>query len=73
MFENLNKDLEFGYKRIGSLVLAFNEKEEQKLVQLFKNGTKNGVDDLQLLSGEEVKEIYCKYVKILFTNNTNNK
>ena len=52
----LNKLLNFGYKNIGSLVLAFSEQEEETIRNLYKNGLENGVKNLSILSKEEVLE-----------------
>lgn len=56
-FEKLNNELNFGYEEIGSLVLAFNEEEEGILKELLINGMKNGINDLKILSREEILEI----------------
>lgn len=55
MMEELCRDLSVGYKRIGSFVLGFSETESEKLKQIYENGVKNGVPDMQLLSGDEVR------------------
>ncbi len=55
--EALCQTLDVAYKRIGSLVLAFNDQEQQTLHQLCRNGIANHVPGLQLLSGEEVKAL----------------
>ena len=45
------------YKRLGKLIVAVNEKEIKSLEELLKKGKANGVDDLRILSKDEVKEI----------------
>ena len=55
MMEQLSKDLDFSFKRNGSLVLCFNEEDLGKLEHLLEKGKANGVPDLRIISKEEVK------------------
>lgn len=55
-FEQLNRELNFGFKAIGSLVLSF-EKDAQSLEEIRENGIANGLSDLSILTGEEVRKI----------------
>lgn len=57
LFKQLNEELNFGYEECGSLVLAFSENEKLALNKLIENGLLNGVDDLRLLSKEDVLEM----------------
>lgn len=57
MFEALDRELNFGFKKIGSMVVAFNQLEFEKLYTIYQNGIKNGVDDLQILSKDEVRKM----------------
>lgn len=57
MFDDLERDLNFGFKRCGSLVLAFSEEERLHLDTILKNGALNGVDDLEILDQEELRKI----------------
>lgn len=57
LFKQLNEELNFGYEECGSLVLAFSENEKLALNKLMENGRLNGVDDLRLLSKEDVFEM----------------
>lgn len=54
MFQGLNEELNFGYKMIGSLVLAFSEAELEQLHRLNENGLLNGVDDLEILDRSQI-------------------
>lgn len=54
MFESLCKELSVPFKRIGSLVLAFNNEELNLINTLFINGKNNGVKNLKILSRDEV-------------------
>lgn len=55
MYEQLERELNFGYRKTGSLVLAFTEEEQAKLQQLFEYGTANGVQGLAIISGEQAR------------------
>lgn len=57
MMEGLCKKLSVKYNRIGSLVLAFSEKDKAHLEKLYDNGVKNGVPGLQIISGDEAREM----------------
>lgn len=51
------KDLHFGYKEIGSMVLAYSKEDWTTLEALKLNGEKNGLDDLRFLTQEEVRHM----------------
>lgn len=57
MFDRLSEELDFPFKRNGSLVLCFDEKDLDKLRTIKENGERNGVKDLRILGKEEVKAI----------------
>lgn len=57
MMEDLCKKLSVKYNRIGSLVLAFSEKDKLHLEKLYDNGVKNGVPGLKIISGDEAREM----------------
>ncbi len=54
MMEQLSVDLDFAYKRCGSLVLCMDENDRDKLNALYENGVKNGVKDLRIIEREEL-------------------
>lgn len=54
MFADLEKDLNFGYRETGSLVLAFSDEEKEHLEKLYNYGIENGVGGLKIIDGEEV-------------------
>ena len=54
MFEKICSELSVPFKRIGSLVLAFNNEDLKVIKDLFINGNKNGVKGLEILNKEEV-------------------
>ncbi len=49
--------LDVPFKRIGSLVLAFDEPDMAHLRELYRRGTENGVPDLQLLNAAQVRDM----------------
>jgi len=49
------RELDVPFRRIGSLVLAFDEADREKLGQLMEHGRLNGVPDLRIISGDEVR------------------
>lgn len=57
MMEALSKELDFPYKRNGSLILCFSEEDIHKLEELKKRGEENGVEGLGILSASQVKEL----------------
>jgi len=57
MVEQLCYDLDVPYKKIGSLVLAFDDEDVKTIEKLYDRGIANGVPDLSLLSAEEVAEM----------------
>ncbi len=57
MFEDLNNNLNFGYRKTGGLVLAFDEGERLLLEDLLINGKKNGVKDLEIIQRDRILEL----------------
>ncbi len=55
--EALSKELDFPYKRNGSIVLCFDEKDKEKLEELKARGEENGVKDLRILDKEELSRM----------------
>lgn len=53
-FDQLNKELNFGFDKIGSLVLAFEEDQLEKLKDLYANGISNGLDDLEIINHDQI-------------------
>lgn len=50
----LSRELDFPFKRIGSLVLCFDEKDFPKLKELYDRGLRNGVKDMKLYAPEDL-------------------
>ncbi len=55
MMGELSRDLDFAFRRNGSLVLCFSEDDRPALKALYERGVANGVPDLKIISGEEVR------------------
>lgn len=55
IMDQLAKDLDFPFKRNGSLVLCLDEKDLPNLQKLYERGITNGVKGLQILNKEEVR------------------
>ena len=57
MMEQLSKDLDFPFERIGSLVICLSEEDMPGLQKLYNKGAANGVKGLKILNREEVLEM----------------
>lgn len=57
MMEELSKELDFPFKRNGSLVLCFDEKDRDKLEKLLEKGQRNGVQGLRIIEREELLKL----------------
>ncbi len=55
MMEPLSRELGFAYRRNGSLVVCLAGEDLPRLRALYENGTANGVEGLELLSGEAAR------------------
>ena len=53
----LSEKLDFPYKQNGSLVLCFEEEGIGKLEELKERGEKNGVEGLEIITGERIWEM----------------
>lgn len=50
LYDEISRELDFPFKRIGSLVVAFSQADMNKLQMLYQRGLDNGVNDLQILN-----------------------
>lgn len=57
LMEPLSKELDFEFKRNGSLVVCVNESKIENLWKLLERGQKNGVQGLKILSRDEAFEM----------------
>ena len=53
MMTQVAEELDVPFKRNGALVLCFDEGERPGLQALYERGVQNGVEGLQILTGEE--------------------
>ncbi len=60
------------HRKLGKLIVAADYKEAEKLETLLKNGQRNGVTDLRMLSKQEIKilEPHIKAVAAIFSPST---
>ncbi len=57
LYEQVCKELHVPFKRIGSLVIAFNEQEMKTVQELFDRGIKNGVPQMEILDKDSVLKL----------------
>lgn len=57
LMESLSKELDFPFKRNGSLILCFAEEDKPRLEELFQRGITSKIPDIRILSKEEVHEM----------------
>ncbi len=55
--EALSKELDFPYRKNGSLVLCFEEKDKGRLEELKKSGQSNGVEGLKVLDQQTLRSL----------------
>ena len=57
MMDELAQELSFEFRRNGSLVLCFSDEDMPKLGELYRRGIQNGVPDIQILTGNDVRKM----------------
>ncbi len=57
MMEQIAKDLGVSYRRNGSLVIGFNDKDMEAVRILYNRGIQNGVEGLEIIGKERLKEL----------------
>lgn len=57
MMDELSRELDIPFKRIGALVVCLREEELPRLRELFDRGLANGVPGLSLITGDEARAI----------------
>jgi len=57
MMEGLAKELDFEFKRNASVVLCFEQEDMPALETLFERGKANGVPNLSIISGDEIRKM----------------
>lgn len=56
MYEKLCEEVDAPYRRVGSYVLAFSEKEREHLELLYERGINNGIPELEIIEKEEIRK-----------------
>ena len=51
------EELDVPFKRVGSLVVGFDDDDKKTIQALYENGIKNGVPEMEIIDGEKVKEL----------------
>jgi len=54
MFDKVCEELDVTFKRIGSLVVGYNEEDKEKINKLYKKAVANNVPDVRIVNREEV-------------------
>ena len=54
MMEKIAKELDVKYEKNGSLVIGFDEENRKAIEELLERGTKNGVEGLRIVEGDEL-------------------
>lgn len=57
LMEDLSKELDFPYDRIGSLVICRKDQDRSELEKLLEQGKKNGVKDLRIIERDEIVQM----------------
>ena len=57
LMEPLSKELDFEFKRNGSLILCFAEEDLTRLEELFQRGVTSNIPDIRILNKEELHEM----------------
>jgi glycerol-3-phosphate dehydrogenase len=57
MYRQLEKELNFGFRETGALVIGFEKEDEKKIKELYDNGIKIGCDDLEIIYEDRIREI----------------
>lgn len=57
MFDTICDDLDVTFKRIGSLVIGFNENDRETIKELYENGLKNNVPGMRIIERDEILQM----------------
>lgn len=57
LMDDVARELDVPFKRIGSLVLAFNEEDQQQIQKLHDYGIQNEVPDMEILDQKAIREM----------------
>lgn len=57
LYSEWSRQLGFAFRRTGSMVLGFNNSDRQHLEELLARGKKNGVQGLELIEGDRIRQL----------------
>ena len=57
MIKEESGKLHFDYKVNGAMVVSFSPNDDYKIYELFERGIKNGVEDMEIISGDEARRL----------------
>ena len=57
MIKEESGKLHFDYKVNGAMVVSFSPNDDYKIDELFERGIKNGVEDMEIISGDEARRL----------------
>ena len=57
MMDQLSEELDIPFKRVGAFVVCFSTEDLPKLQELYGRGVKNGVTDMELLTGDQARAL----------------
>ncbi len=57
MMDKLSEELDIPFKRVGAFVVCLSDEDLPKLRQLYDRGVKNGVTDMELLTGDQARAL----------------
>ena len=57
MAEDICRELDVPFKRVGSLVLAFNDEDRRTIEKLYRNGVANGVPGIRIVERDELRAL----------------
>jgi len=56
MYEDLCKEVDAPFRKVGSYVLAFSDKEKEHLEMLYQRGLNNGVPEMEIIDAAEIQK-----------------
>ncbi|MGI6706472.1 MAG: NAD(P)/FAD-dependent oxidoreductase [Clostridia bacterium] len=56
LYGQMCEELDVPFQRIGSMVVAFDDGDMEKIHHLYKQGNKNGVPGLEILKGDDIRK-----------------
>ena len=71
-FDEIAKELDIPFKRTGKLVVGFTKEDKEKLIEMKKQGEKNGVKGLEIIDKDRIKQLspYVEGNFALYSPNT---